>query len=517
MEPHEAEETEVSEQAVPLKLGLLQGGLHMSVLLACAVGIGILVSAFQSTDAWPWALFGVPAMAFWIAFTLRFHGQCGWRHLAVSSVLATLWAAALIILFQSPFDALEALTYTGLTLGLLIVPGAVALPTAAWATSRWSSERARHAVALACLVVSLGIAVAPVVIPGAIMWYTSSHAELMGGPAVRAHAREMKRTVVVPVLDQAISAGKNIVWCATFQLTWNEACDLIGEDIQMDAQDPIVDSLNEKSVSGTDMDEKTYVAVAGVAGDGTLERVPSLLREKFGRAASPELLPAPGALPSNSLVAYAYLFANLPFEWPFERLDRPLRFGASSVKSFGLNGYDRYQRSEARAAGQILIHDARSEDDFIVELATRRTDHHLYLAKVPPSTTLEETVRAVQKRVAESAPDNLENGQRFIVPIVNFDILRDYDELTGKPLTVSSPHFRGQQIAVASQQIRFRLDERGAILKSEAVMATLESVSIRDLIFDKPFLIMLQYGEAKMPYLAIWVDNAELLVKVPDK
>ena len=35
----------------------------------------------------------------------------------------------------------------------------------------------------------------------------------------------------------------------------------------------------------------------------------------------------------------------------------------------------------------------------------------------------------------------------------------------------------------------------------------------KDLIFDKPFLIMLQNQDAKAPYFAAWVDNAEILLK----
>ena len=33
----------------------------------------------------------------------------------------------------------------------------------------------------------------------------------------------------------------------------------------------------------------------------------------------------------------------------------------------------------------------------------------------------------------------------------------------------------------------------------------------RQLVFDKPFLILLQRGDAQQPYFALWVDNAELL------
>ena len=71
-------------------------------------------------------------------------------------------------------------------------------------------------------------------------------------------------------------------------------------------------------------------------------------------------------------------------------------------------------------------------------------------------------------------------------------------------------------IVLAVQNIRFRLDEHGAILKSEA--ADGEEVRVRkpkkprQFIFDKPFLILLERKDAAQPYFALWVDNPELLV-----
>jgi len=32
------------------------------------------------------------------------------------------------------------------------------------------------------------------------------------------------------------------------------------------------------------------------------------------------------------------------------------------------------------------------------------------------------------------------------------------------------------------------------------------------MIFDKPFLVLVQRSDAKMPYFALWVDNPEILV-----
>jgi hypothetical protein len=69
-------------------------------------------------------------------------------------------------------------------------------------------------------------------------------------------------------------------------------------------------------------------------------------------------------------------------------------------------------------------------------------------------------------------------------------------------------------IVLAMQTIRFRLDDRGATLKSEAALAQKAATpeKLRRFIFDKPFLILLERRDAARPYLAIWVDIPELLV-----
>ena len=32
-------------------------------------------------------------------------------------------------------------------------------------------------------------------------------------------------------------------------------------------------------------------------------------------------------------------------------------------------------------------------------------------------------------------------------------------------------------------------------------------------IFDQPFLLMIRYKDSEQPYFAMWVDNAEIMVK----
>ena len=68
----------------------------------------------------------------------------------------------------------------------------------------------------------------------------------------------------------------------------------------------------------------------------------------------------------------------------------------------------------------------------------------------------------------------------------------------------------GMPIIQAEQLIRFKLDEKGAMLRSEAGFGIFGSLP--KLIFNRPFLLMLKRRDAKMPYFAAWIDNAELLV-----
>ena len=141
----------------------------------------------------------------------------------------------------------------------------------------------------------------------------------------------------------------------------------------------------------------------------------------------------------------------------------------------------------------------------------------IVLAKIAPAETLQKTIEAVRARMASSKlkpwEQSLEAKEPLVVPVLNFEVLREYDELKGKEITTAGP-LKEMLIAVAIQSIRFRLDENGAVLKSEAALAASRGMppkKLRQFIFDKPFLILLQRKDAAQPYFALWVDNPELL------
>ena len=339
-----------------------------------------------------------------------------------------------------------------------------------------------------------------------------THAEVAGEPDLKADANELKRTIITPHLEQRIASGTNVLWCNTFQLAWNEFCDLTGGPIVMESPPPIVPVLNKRTASKEDLDEASYVAMAGLASEGIYEKIRKELEEKFKGQASPDLL---DATPEMYWVAYAYLFKELPFRWAFTRWHGNLIFMGYRVDSFGIGQLLDRQRGEVRMASQVDILDHRNNDDLIIELKTQAEEDRSILAKIPPEATLGETISAVEKRIQEAKPTKMERMADLYVPVLNFDVLRKYPELYNRPIRTADNRIDGTSIVVAAQTVRFRLDERGAVLKSEAI--DVSGLTERNLVFDKPFLILLKRREAKRPYFALWVGNAELLVPTQKK
>ena len=327
----------------------------------------------------------------------------------------------------------------------------------------------------------------------------TSHAEIVGPAAVKANADQLPGTVVTPHLECEIAPGKNVLWCATFQIAWNELCDLLGGPIQGSVARVTVSILNKRAVTRRDLDEASYVAMAGYITRDTNDIRQKIIREldhKFKGTASPELLRVLDSAPTGFWASYAYLFKELPFERAFERMRRSLMFADREVESFGIKQLLDEDKDEVKAANQVLVYDYKSVDDFIVELKTQSKSDRLILAKIPPGRTLADMVAAVWTRLQQSTPGSMPRHADLFIPVIDFDVLRHYHELAG--------------IGIALQQTRFKLSERGAILKSESVMV--KAAAFKNLVFDKPFLVMIQRTNAGQPYFALWVANAELLV-----
>jgi hypothetical protein len=333
----------------------------------------------------------------------------------------------------------------------------------------------------------------------------------------KADVSKLKDTQLAAHPDTPLAENKNVLWCDTLQLAWNEAIGLVGEKLKFANQPPVVDLLNREDFTDADLAAGSYVAMADFERNNVEDEIRAALEKTFNGAASPELIPPKPPHPGpDDFVAYAYLYKNLAFADPFADND-PLTFGAQQVANFGFT--KNLDRIPGDVFGQVSIYDYQSENDFIIKLKTKSPDDELILAKIAPGPTFQETITRTLKRISQNKPEfvNKETDQ-LSIPKLNFDLRGDFPELEGLILEPSpSAHVRTLILSKAQQLIRFQLNENGAVLKSEATIAMAASAVMEPpkphiMIFDRPFLILMKQAKSDQPYFALWVGNASLLV-----
>jgi len=219
---------------------------------------------------------------------------------------------------------------------------------------------------------------------------------------LRTRASDLTSTIVSPHLETPLNTGKNMVWCSTFQLAWNKACELIGEDIHFYQEPSMVEILNKRAANESDIDTMSYIAVAGHIRDGILSNIKTELSHKFKGASSPQLIPNGVGLRPQDIVAYSYLFKNLEFPKKFERLDKPIKFEQSKVSCFGIG--EKFKGGHVQMLSQVSILDYKDRDDFIIELKTSSPIDQVFLIKTTPTDTLKTCVNHVLKRISNGTP-----------------------------------------------------------------------------------------------------------------
>jgi hypothetical protein len=117
---------------------------------------------------------------------------------------------------------------------------------------------------------------------------------------------------VVPVLDTPVISGTNLIWCASFQLAWNKTTEFLDEDLHFKTNEPAcVSKLNRHTVTATDLDSKTVLAVAGLYTPEFIQQLNRKLKKQFSSDSFSAESP-PGKLSDPMLAAFGYLSVNLP-------------------------------------------------------------------------------------------------------------------------------------------------------------------------------------------------------------
>jgi prepilin-type processing-associated H-X9-DG protein len=344
---------------------------------------------------------------------------------------------------------------------------------------------------------------------------------------------DLKRTSVAATLDCPMSEHKNVIWCGTFQVAWdNFKNKIIGEPIQLIDVNDLDNRLNNNEYSTENLEPDSFYAAAGFVKDGIIEQIQEEMSNRFPSEPVPVFDRRYRTLPL-AFAAYAFLSVNAGFKFPFYTNNRKFTFQdsngiTSDVTSFrAQTEVSNPNTKNVREQVEVLYYEYGQQDSsetFAVDLCKYTDPYQVVLARLPRHETLSETLSEVQKKIPEFKTDpnydvlcKLRSIDSLIVPDVLYKLTHHFKELEGKMF--SNPKWQGYFIFEAMQMVDFSLSRTGVILKSEARMGGAGGIpprieQPRHFYFDRPFLIYVKKrGTDYSPFFVMWVDNAELLEK----
>lgn len=317
-----------------------------------------------------------------------------------------------------------------------------------------------------------------------------------------------KAPIVEKKLIQSYSQTQNDTWCITFQLVWNDFMDKInnGKPIELiGGNPPLADELNKRLYSKDLLSENSYYTKNGKISKKLKREIEKAIYKKFKEKS--DVLGYVDWDLKDSYLFYAILKKEFNFLYTFDKLTaQTFNNSVQNVEYFGIS-----KNSDKKLYQNVDILFYNNENDFAVKLNTKNGED-VYLYRTDNENSFEELYKEMKEKRTISA--DFRKGDLLSIPKLNVDKLISFDELCGKK--VKNTKF---MISQALQTIKFKLDEKGGSLKSEAII-TIMKTSLqpqpkenRYFIFDKPFVLFLQESSKDKPYYAMQVKDTKYLIQ----
>jgi len=333
-------------------------------------------------------------------------------------------------------------------------------------------------------------------------------------------------TQIVPTLDTPIQPGKNAIWCATFVAGWKQAQQKVtnGPLNIVDAAEMCA-RLNAAPDPASTLPAEAIYSNAGTVEKGIIKTIHEDMRARFPNRTTPSF----GNIAGASFVFYSYLEARAPFTILYSDNPKPLQFTggdgeAVPVRSFGFGPKD---MSLHRLMEQPRLLMATWEEvaapspglakltSFAVDLCHDSRPYQVVVARVPRKETLAAMLDALAQDIkafeTKGEPEILRGALR--VPNMFWRLSHHFRELEGQ--SFSNPDLANLYVATALQEIQFRLDRTGVEVVSAAKASAVNKSEVdsrsRNFVFDGPFLALVKRRDEAKPFIAVWIENAELL------
>ena len=308
----------------------------------------------------------------------------------------------------------------------------------------------------------------------------------------------------VPLFSTKTKA-ENTVWVGTCQLVWNDLMnDIVRGEVMLEGgNDDVVKGLNKQSFSETMLSENSYYKTHGIMTTTLRDTINTSLMEKFNETSD---LLAGVDWNGRDYLLYAMLKKDFQFPYVYDKL-APEKFGSSreKVKYFGV-----INKSDKKLRNNIQVLFYNSADEYAVKLLTKENEDVILYR-----TDKEDSFTNLYNYIAQNAElDSFTEKDVLQIPDINVDETISYNDLCGKKIQGSD-----YIISQALQTIKFKMDNKGGSLKSEAAIIAMRTAlrppveKPRFFLFNKRFILFLKEADKDKPYYAMSVEDSSSLVK----
>ena len=295
-----------------------------------------------------------------------------------------------------------------------------------------------------------------------------------------------------PTMQQQLPAGQNAVYAVSLPLAWQAARQ------ELAAVGPIItESTALQALDGSP-------TVAGALDDSDYQREITWKR--------------------RTLTVKTKQQVHRRFIPSFMDMPKGISFNGTKVDAFGTNGFQNMEY-----ANRIDIIAYRDDARFLLRLnfpdtAATASQHELYLFKADSLyKNFEAMYRDLQASCvqAQSLPEQqLTDLDVLAIPKIYFDEQRNFPELKEARFMADGDEY---ELTEAKQQISLSMNQHGLSMKTEAEIVINDGAypmedmpEPKNLVFDKPFYLLMKKAGKENPYLVLYIANTDLLGEHPE-
>lgn len=302
-----------------------------------------------------------------------------------------------------------------------------------------------------------------------------------------------ENTIFLSTLESSFNNKTNAIYSATLCMAWKQIQDTIGSSIESCESDDLTLMTNSKSFQNV-LKQNEYRTSIQIFKDPITNQ--------------------------REIKAQAYFKKGLPFSYPLNKYEDEVSFFNDNVASFGFDHY---------GPAQILYYN--NDDDFALKLYPDDEEHEIILIKssfhenIVMHDEINKLTESEKSRKEKYSPNNrwkyrITDEDKVRIPIIKFHLDHHFNNIEGTQFSLEN--MDTFNIVQFYQKNAFILDENGAIVESFAEEVVAEEAAMeepeekptpKNLVFDKPYIILLKRENSKFPYFAMYVGNSDLMIK----